>query len=127
VDPSSDRSQFYRMPRIVADINAARPIDLAFIDGIETMAGGEGPWIRKSLSMVQPGLLIAGTNAVCTDTVATACMGYDPRAPKGKVPFETCDNSLLLAEQRGLGSADLNRIEVAGVPVAKAVYKYPGA
>jgi len=126
-DPSSDRSQFYRMPRIVTDINAARPIDLAFIDGIETMAGGEGPWIRKELSMVRPGVLMAGTNAVCTDTVATACMGYDPRALKGKVPFEVCDNTLLLAEQRGLGSADLNRIEVAGVPVAQAVYKYPGA
>ena len=103
------------------------PIDLAFIDGIETMAGGEGPWIRKNLTMVQPGLLIAGTNAVTSDTVATACMGYDPRAPKGKIPFETCDNSLLLAEQHGLGTTDLRRIEVAGLPIAQALYKYPGA
>lgn len=127
VNTASERDQFYRMPRIVADINAARPIDLAFIDGIETMAGGEGPWIRNKLFMVQPGLLIAGTNAVNTDTVATACMGYDPRAPKGKAPFARCDNSLLLAEQHGLGTADLKQIEVAGVPIAEAVFKYPGA
>jgi hypothetical protein len=61
---------------------------------------------------------------VNTDAVATAVMGYDPRAPKGKAPFTTCDNTLLLAEQLGQGSADLSRIEVAGTPIAKAVYRY---
>jgi len=30
---------------IVADLAATRPIDIAFIDGIETMSGGEGPWV----------------------------------------------------------------------------------
>ena len=35
----------YRVPRIVADLAAARPIDLAIIDGVECVAGGEGPWI----------------------------------------------------------------------------------
>jgi len=35
-----------------------------------------------------------------------------------------CDNTLLLAEKLGAGSADLNRIEVAGVPIAKAVYNF---
>ncbi len=59
-----------------------------------------------------------------TDTVATAVMGYDPRAPKGKAPFTMCDNTLLLAEQLGSGSADLSRIEVAGTPIAKALYRY---
>jgi uncharacterized protein (DUF362 family) len=127
IDATSERNQFYRMPRIVADINAARPIDLALIDGIETMAGGEGPWIRNKLFMVQPGLLIAGTNAVTSDTVATACMGYDPRAVKGKAPFTACDNTLLLAEQHGLGTTDLKNIEVAGVPIAQALFRYPGA
>ena len=37
----------YRVPHIVADLAAARPIDLAIIDGIESIAGGEGPWIRS--------------------------------------------------------------------------------
>jgi hypothetical protein len=34
----------YRVPRIVVDECAARPIHLAIIDGITSMSGGEGPW-----------------------------------------------------------------------------------
>jgi uncharacterized protein (DUF362 family) len=123
IDPKSSRDPGYRMPRIVAELSVTRPVDLAIIDGIESVAGGEGPWVR-GLRHVQPGVLIAGLNAVNTDTVATAVMGYDPRAPKGKAPFTMCDNTLWLAEQLGSGSADLNRIEVAGTPIAKAVYRY---
>jgi uncharacterized protein (DUF362 family) len=73
---------------------------------------------------VQPGVLIAGTNPVTTDAVATAVMGYNPRADRGVTPFNTCDNTLLLAERHGIGTTDLNRIEVAGVPIAQALYKY---
>lgn len=123
VNPNSPRDEYYRMPRVVADIAAARPIDIAFIDGVETMAGGEGPWIR-GLRFVKPGVLILGTNAVNTDAVATAVMGYDPRAPKGVAPFAKCDNSLLLAESLGLGTTDLKRIEVRGTPIEKAVFKF---
>ena len=122
-DPNSSREPGYRMPRIVADLATTRPIDLAIIDGIESIAAGEGPWI-KGIRSVQPGLLIAGTNAVCTDTVATAAMGYDPRAPRDTPPFKNCDNTLLLAEANGVGAADLKRIEVVGVPLTKAVYKF---
>lgn len=123
IDAGSSREPGYRMPRIVCDLVAARPIDLAIIDGIESVAGGEGPWI-KGLRLVQPGVLIAGTNGVCTDAVGAAVMGYDPRAPRGATPFRTCDNTLLLAEARGVGSADLSRIEVRGVPIASALYRY---
>lgn len=124
IDPKSSRDPGYRMPRIVADLSAARPIDIAFIDGVETMAGGEGPWI-KNISAVKPGVLVMGTNAVNTDTVATAVMGYDPRALRGTAPFTMCDNTLLLSESLGVGSADLRKIEVAGVTIAKAMYKFP--
>lgn len=123
LDPKSSRDPGYRMPRIVSELNLARPVDLAIIDGVETVTGGEGPWIR-GLRYVKPGVLIAGTNAVNTDAVATAVMGYDPRAPRGTAPFSNCDNTLLLAENIGVGSADLKRIEVAGVPIAKAVYRF---
>jgi hypothetical protein len=98
-------------------------VDLAIIDGIESVAGGEGPWIR-GLRLVQPGVMIAGTNPVCTDAVAAAVMGYDPRATRGTRPFQTCDNTLLLAEGHGVGTTDLNRIDVRGVPVAQALYKF---
>lgn len=39
-------------------------------------------------------------------------------------PFQDCDNHLLLAEQAGLGIADLAQIDVRGVPIAKARYPY---
>jgi uncharacterized protein (DUF362 family) len=113
----------YRVPRIVADLAAARPIHLSIIDGVETIAGGEGPWI-KGVRRVKPGLLLAGLNPVCTDAVATAAMGYSPRATRGTAPFDTCDNTLLLAEAHGVGSTDLKRIEVRGVPIEQAMYRF---
>jgi uncharacterized protein (DUF362 family) len=117
-DPHSPRDPGYRVPRVVVDLVAARPIHLAVIDGIETVAGGEGPWV-KHFRPVKAGLLIAGTNPVTTDAVATALMGFDPLADRGTAPFETCDSTLKLAEQAGIGTRDLSRIEVRGLPIAK--------
>jgi uncharacterized protein (DUF362 family) len=125
-DPDSSRDPGYRMPRIVADLAAARPIDIAFIDGIETLTGGEGPWIR-GIQSAAPGVLILGTNAVNTDTVATAVMGYDAQAARGTAPFVKCDNTLKLAESLGVGTTDLDRIEVVGTPIKDAVFKFAGA
>ncbi|SPE33398.1 conserved exported hypothetical protein [Candidatus Sulfopaludibacter sp. SbA6] len=113
----------YRVPHIVADVVAARPIHLAIIDGVESIAGGEGPWIR-GVRIVKPGLLIAGLNPVCTDAVSAAAMGYNPRATRGTAPFQTCDNTLLLAEGHGVGTTDLKRIEVRGVSIEQALYRY---
>jgi len=126
IDPASNRHPGYRMPRIVADLAAARPIHLALIDGIETVSGGEGPWI-PGLRCVQPGVIVAGTNALTTDTVATAVMGYNPRANKGSKPFEDCDNTLLLAEARGVGTADLKNIEVRGLSIREALFPFSAA
>jgi uncharacterized protein (DUF362 family) len=123
LDPASSREPGYRVPRIVADLAAARPIDLVIIDGIETVAGGEGPWIQ-GLRAIQPGVLIAGLNPVSTDAAAMAVMGYDARARRGTAPFRTCDNTLALAEAHGVGSADLSRIEVRGLPIADARFPF---
>jgi uncharacterized protein (DUF362 family) len=123
IDARSSRQPGYRMPRIVAELNAARPIDISFIDGISTVTGGEGPWI-PGLRTVEPGLLVLGLNAVSTDAVAAALMGFDPRAPKGTAPFKDCDNMLLLAESLGLGSADLSRTDVRGLKLAEGVYRF---
>jgi len=112
VDPTSPRFGGYRIPRVVVDICAARPIDLSLVDGIDTMGGSEGPWAGGV--GCHPGLLVAGTNCVNTDAVGTALMGYDPMAMRGTPPFETCDSFLELAESVGLGTRDLDRIEVAG-------------
>lgn len=121
--PDSNHDPGYRVPHIVADLVAARPIHLAIIDGVESIAGGEGPWIRR-IRIVKPGVLIAGLNPVSTDAVATAVMGYSPRAVRGTAPFRACDNTLLLAEAHGIGTTDLRRIEVRGLPIEQALYRY---
>jgi uncharacterized protein (DUF362 family) len=116
----------WRVPRVTVDVCAARPIHLAIIDGITAMSGGEGPWCGvERLKFTTPGVLIVGLNMVSTDAVGTAVMGYaNPRAPRGVKPFQTCDNHVLLAEQAGLGIADLAQIDVRGMPIEKARYPY---
>jgi uncharacterized protein (DUF362 family) len=74
--------------------------------------------------LVRPGILIVGTNPVSTDAVAAAAMGYDPRAPRGTLPFSHCDNTLRLAEAHGLGTTDLARIEVRGLAIARARFPF---
>lgn len=108
--PNDDK---WRVPRIVVDICAARPVHLTVIDGIESMAGGEGPW-NRGVRPVKPGLLVAGFGMVEPDAVGTALMGFDPMAARGTAPFETCDSTLELAEARGLGTRDLSRIDIRG-------------
>jgi uncharacterized protein (DUF362 family) len=125
-DASSPRVPEHRMPRISVEVVAARPVDIAFVDGIETIQAGEGPWV-KGIAHVKPGVLLMGSNMVTTDTVATAVMGYDPRAVKGIAPFQKCDNMLLIAEKFGLGTADLKQIEVIGESIISSRFAFPGA
>lgn len=116
----------WRVPHIVADVCGARPIHLAVIDGITSLSGGEGPWCDVNpLKMTTPGILVVGLNPVSTDAVGTALMGYpNPRAIRGEKPFHFCDNHLLLAEQAGLGTADLGKIDVRGLSIAEATFPY---
>jgi uncharacterized protein (DUF362 family) len=121
VDPKGPRRPPYRVPRHTVDAVGIRPIDLALIDGVETVSGGEGPWVP--LKGQKPGLLLAGRNPVCTDAVATAVMGYDPRAKSGTGPFPG-DNHLALAAALGLGTIDTEDIEVRGVPLKEALHPF---
>jgi uncharacterized protein (DUF362 family) len=115
-DPKSPREGGYRVPRVVADLVAARPIHLSIVDGIYSMAGGEGPWVRGTRP-VRPNVLLAGLNPVCTDAVGAAIMGFDPMADRGTAPFERCDSTLRLAEEHGVGTRDLRRIDVRGARI----------
>jgi uncharacterized protein (DUF362 family) len=124
-EPATNRDPGYRVPRIVADIVASRPIDLAIIDGVRSMAGGEGSWI-SGVSPVRPGILVAGLNPVSTDAVGMALMGFDPMADRGTPPFETSDNTLRLAEELGVGTRDLSRIEVAGPRIDQLRFDFAG-
>ncbi|MBE0658702.1 MAG: DUF362 domain-containing protein [Bryobacteraceae bacterium] len=126
IDPSSSRDDKWRVPRIVVDLCAAVPIHLSIIDGIDGLAGGEGSWVSVS-KHVRPRLLVAGLNPVSTDAVSAALMGFDPMAGHRQIPFEQCDSTLLLAEQRGLGTRDLRRIEVAGAAIEQAKFDFRSA
>ena len=106
-----------RVPRTIVDENLARPVHLAIVDGVRTVRGGEG-WWNAGVAPIDPGVLAIGWNALATDAVCAAVMGFDPRAAHFTPPFETRENHLLIAEQAGLGTADLARIDVRGARVA---------
>jgi 4-aminobutyrate aminotransferase len=74
-----------------------RPVDLAIIDGIESMNNGENS--GRPEDYVKPHLLVAGRNVVCVDAVGAAAMGFDPMADRGTAPFERADSTLRLAEE----------------------------
>jgi len=111
-----------RVPRVTADLLGARPVDLAIIDGVDTIRGGEGFW-NKGVEALSPKLLFAGSNAVCTDAICTAAMGYDPLAGHGQFPFPG-ENHLLWAAEAGIGTHDPARIEVAGLKVKDALCRF---
>jgi len=112
----------HRVPRVTADCLGARPIDLAVVDGIETNRGGEGPWCQR-VEPLQPKLLLVGRNAVCTDAVCAAAMGYAPQADHGQFPFPG-DNHLKLLASVGVGCTDPQRIEIRGLPLQQAVFPF---
>jgi uncharacterized protein (DUF362 family) len=122
IDPKSPRRPTYRVPRHTVDSLGIRPIDLTIIDGIETVSGGEGPWVPE-LALQKPGLLLAGRNPVCTDAVATAAMGYDPMAAPATGPFPG-DNHLVMAAALGLGTINPREIEVLGVALEAARHPF---
>jgi uncharacterized protein (DUF362 family) len=105
-----------RLPRVILDLFQARPIDLALIDGIGTVEGGEGPWI-ECFHPVRPGVLIAGKEPLAADAVAAAVMGFDPTADYPAAPFLRGDNHLNLAYGLGLGTNRLGEIGVVGAAI----------
>ena len=144
LDPQSNRYEGWRLPRILVDIIGARPVDLAINDAIVSTVGGEGPWVLGA-KPIKPGFLVVGRNCVNTDTVTMATMGYNPRAGRHEAPyrlykgptnhpkeqlmpadetFQYADNMMLLAEAAGIGSADLAKIDVRGVPIKDAVFDF---
>jgi uncharacterized protein (DUF362 family) len=125
-DGSTPREDTYRVPRTVVDLISARPIHLAIVEGIRTMTGGEGPWVGGDLKAVAPGVIVAGLNPVSTDAVCMRVMGFDPMAARGTAPFESCDSTLKLAEEAGVGTRDLGRIELAGSAIADVRFDFAG-
>ena len=65
--PGSPRHDGYRIPRVVVDICGARPIDLAIIDGVATMAAAEDPGQRSRI-VAGDHPVFAGLDAAALET-----------------------------------------------------------
>ena len=89
--------------------------------------------------------LALGRNCVCTDSVAMALMGCNPRAGRHEAPFRVyknasnhppeqlnpdgethqyADSMVLMGEAVGIGTTDIAKIDVRGVPIKDAVYDF---
>jgi uncharacterized protein (DUF362 family) len=113
----SEEEMKQRLPRVVVDLNRARPVNVSLIDAIQTVDGSEGPW-NSDLTPQSPGILIGGKNPVATDAVAVAAMGFDPTAEYPDPPFLRAENHLNIARHVGLGSNYLKDIAILGTPLA---------
>jgi len=93
----------------IVDLASIIKPSLAVIDGI---VAGEGH--ETSGNPVEMNLVIAGTDPVAADAVGAAVMGITPETVK----------HLLLAEDQGLGTCRLERIEILGEPIEKVRRKF---
>lgn len=103
------------LPRSICDLNLARPVHLAVIDGIKNAVGGEGVW-NPTFKPAEHHVLLAGKDPVATDSIASYLMGNDPEAEKLQLPdgVRQCDNYLELLHQKGVGTNQMHEIEVVG-------------
>jgi len=111
-----------RIPRLLVDLNRALPVSFAIIDGITGVQSEMGP--GASTSVTTPGVLIAGTNVVCVDSVAVGVMGGNPMAAAGTDLWPSGQNHIALAAAKALGSNDLSLIPVLGDSIASVRYDY---
>ncbi len=94
--------------KIVDLVSVLKP-DVSVIDGI---IAGEGH--ENSESPVEMNLVVAGTDPVAVDSVGAAVMGIQPTDVK----------HLVLAEEKGLGTCNLDQIEIVGEPLEKVKRKF---
>ena len=102
-------SMHTNLSKNIADLASIIKPSIAVVDGI---IAGEGH--ETSGNPVEMNLVIAGTDPVAVDAVGAAVMGVSPETVK----------HLLYAQQKGLGTCDLNQIEVVGEPIEKVRKKF---
>jgi uncharacterized protein (DUF362 family) len=98
-----------RLPRVQVDLAMYFRPSLCVVDGI--MTANHGEWHGTP---VETGVLLAGENCVAVDSVGMQVMGFNPLGDYPDHPHWYRRNSILLAHQAGLGTADPGEIEVLG-------------
>jgi len=104
------RSHFLGVSKFVTDLNSIVRPQLSVIDGSVAMEG-DGPMQGTPVHL---GVVLAGTDPVATDLVATRLMGFDPWTLK----------CFIYARTQGLGVFNENDISVSGVPLAEVTRSF---
>ena len=99
----------FHLNRNIAEIASIIKPSIAVIDGV---VAGEGH--ETSGNPVEMNIVIAGRDPVAVDAVGATVMGISPSEVK----------HLLLAEEKGLGTSDLNQIEIVGEPMESVRKKF---
>lgn len=87
-----------RLPRVLWDMTRFLNPCLNVVDGI--VAANKSEWGGEPM---RPGVILAGTNIVATDSVAARVMGFDPEGDYPDHPFLYRRNVLKFAHEAGLG------------------------
>ncbi|MEA4846584.1 MAG: DUF362 domain-containing protein [Clostridiaceae bacterium] len=90
----------------IAAMGEAIPIDITVLSGMNGMIW-TGPSDGKAVSS---NLIVAGTDPVAADAVAARMMGFLPQAV----------HYLFELNRRGLGQADIKKINMKGIPIIQA-------
>jgi uncharacterized protein (DUF362 family) len=102
----------YDLPRHIVDLNLCRPIDFVVVDGLRGMT--DGP-IGSHLISPPMQMIMAGRDPVAVDTIGALAIGYDPAS----IVY------LDMAQDVGLGLADVSCITVSGRPVSEVRRDFP--
>ena len=102
-------SMHSRLSKNIADLASIIKPELAVIDGI---IAGEGH--ESSGEPLKMDLVIAGLDPVAVDAVGASVMGIDPNDVK----------HLIFAEKKGLGTIDLDQIEILGEQIESVQKKF---
>ena len=118
---SSDSTWNY-LPESVCDLAAARPVNLAVVDGVKSCIGGEGNWC-SNFAPASKHVLMAGLEPVATDSIAANIMGLNSEGiflplpgplKVGTTTSSIADNYLYLLSQKGDVTNQLSQIELVG-------------
>ena len=113
--PREDRNLYHMLNRVeeaIIDLTKARKADLIVVDGTyTTLHTGRRP-LKDFKETFKLNLTLAGYDPIAIDTVGAKILGID----RERLRF------LTWGEEEGLGTKDLSRIEILGVPLEEACF-----
>jgi uncharacterized protein (DUF362 family) len=105
---AKDRSGECELDHAIADLASVLPPTFTLIDGFTASEGYKPTESGIGGVPIRFDVVVAGLDPVAVDAVGAYLMGFDPREIR----------HIFYAEQKGIGSADLAKIEIAGTELA---------